>query len=286
MISKSLTLLPEYIGPSSWWQHVPLAHWLICEIKPETVVELGTHYGVSFFAFCEAADAFSSKTFIYAVDTWEGDPHAGKYKDEVYEKVQHHANLRHKLRARLIRSTFDEAAKYFGDKSIDLLHIDGLHTYEAVKHDYNTWLPKMKDNSIIIFHDINVREREFGVWKLWSEIKENNTTHETANGHGLGILVIGKKLVTEMDALMELMPALKSKGALLEMMAERSKEGRFDSQHIQQQREELMANNKDLKEQLNSAQEALDEILKSTSWKASAPLRKLKEITSGKRKRK
>ena len=31
MISKSLTLLPEWIAPSSWWQHVPLAHWLICE---------------------------------------------------------------------------------------------------------------------------------------------------------------------------------------------------------------------------------------------------------------
>ncbi len=282
MISKSLTLLPEWIAPSSWWQHVPLAHWLICEIKPETVVELGTHYGVSYFAFCEAADAFSSQSFIYAVDTWEGDPHAGQYENEVYEKVQQHANLRHKLRARLIRSTFDEAAKYFDDKSIDLLHIDGLHTYEAVKHDYDTWLPKMKDESIIIFHDINVREREFGVWKLWAEIKENNTTHEIANGHGLGILVRGAKLITQMEELPEIIPALKSKGALLEMMAEKSEEGRFDSQHIRQKREELVTENKNLKDQLNKADDLLKELRNSTIWKLSEPLRKLNDRAKGK----
>jgi len=32
---------------------MPIAHWLIAELKPQTVVELGTHYGVSFFAFLE-----------------------------------------------------------------------------------------------------------------------------------------------------------------------------------------------------------------------------------------
>jgi hypothetical protein len=141
----------------------------------------------------------------------------------------------------------------------------------------------MKDESIIIFHDINVREREFGVWKLWAEIKENNITHEIANGHGLGILVRGAKLITKMEELPEIMPALKSKGALLEMMAEKSEEGRFDSQHIQQKREELMAENKTLKDQLKKAEDVLKEIRNSTIWKLSEPLRKLNDRARRKR---
>ena len=66
MTSPSLTLIPDYIGPSTWWQHVPIAHWLIEHLKPEKVVELGTHFGVSFFGFCEAASIYSPKTWIYA----------------------------------------------------------------------------------------------------------------------------------------------------------------------------------------------------------------------------
>ena len=275
MTSQSLTLIPDWIAPSSWWQHVPIAHWLTCELKPEIVVELGTHYGVSFFGFCEAAEAFSSNTFIYAVDTWEGDAHAGEYNDDVFNKVQREANRKHKSRTRLIRSTFDEAVRYFDDQSIDLLHIDGLHTYEAVKHDYETWKPKMKDDSIILFHDINVREREFGVWKLWNEIKKEKNTYETANGHGLGMLVQGEMMKSKMGKISEALPNLISKGILLEMLAERTDEGRFDTQNIQRNKGEIINENELLKEKLIQAEKRINEIEDSKIWKYSKPIRKL-----------
>ena len=51
--------------------------------------------------------------------------------------------------------------------------------------------------------------------KRWAEIKENNTNHEIANGHGLGILVRGAILIMQMEELPEIMPALKSKEVLL-----------------------------------------------------------------------
>src|SRR5437660_1687707 len=46
---------PERLGQASaWWQHVPFAHWLVTHAAPRRLVELGTHRGVSYAAFCEA----------------------------------------------------------------------------------------------------------------------------------------------------------------------------------------------------------------------------------------
>ncbi|MBG9732673.1 hypothetical protein ABD86_04640 [Paenibacillus alvei] len=56
----------------------------------------------------------------------------------------------------LIKSTFDEALQNFEDDSIHLLHIDGFHEYEAIHHDYHTWLPKVAENGIVLFHDISI----------------------------------------------------------------------------------------------------------------------------------
>jgi len=182
-------LTPAYIAPSAWWEHVPIAHWLIAKLKPQTVVELGTHYGVSFFAFCQASKQFDEPSYIYAVDTWEGDEHAGQYGDEIYYQVLAHQRSHYGQISSLLRQSFDEAASYFGEKSIDLLHIDGLHSYEAVRHDYETWMPKLTKDATILFHDINVRERDFGVWGLWQELKNDPQfcCLEVLNGSGLGV---------------------------------------------------------------------------------------------------
>ena len=50
-----LFLRPALVGvPSAWYGHVPFAHWLVAAARPRLVVELGTHHGVSYAAFCEA----------------------------------------------------------------------------------------------------------------------------------------------------------------------------------------------------------------------------------------
>jgi hypothetical protein len=74
---------PLRIAPSAWMEHIPFGMFLIDILRPKTVVELGTHYGVSYCAFCQAVKELEIETRCYAVDTWQGDPQAGFYGPEV-----------------------------------------------------------------------------------------------------------------------------------------------------------------------------------------------------------
>lgn len=176
---------------TAWSGHIPFAHWITSIMQPVVFVELGTHTGVSYSAFCEAVQRGKLNTHCYAVDTWEGDHQAGKYGEEVYTSLKQFNQEHYSHFSVLIRSTFDQAVSHFKDKAIDLLHIDGLHTYEAAKHDFMTWLPKLSNKGIILFHDINEKNSDFGVWKLWNELSTQYSSFEFFHAHGLGVLCVG-----------------------------------------------------------------------------------------------
>jgi hypothetical protein len=190
-LPASFGFVPSYFNPygvNTWLEHVPFAYDLVRSVRPELVVELGTYYGESYFAFCQAVQDAGISCECRAVDTWGGDAHSGYYEDAVFAEVDAHNAQNYSRFSQLIRARFDDAVTGFQDQSISILHIDGLHTYQAVSHDFELWRPKVRPGGIVLFHDIAERNNGFGVWRLWEELQHDYPGFAFQHGHGLGVL--------------------------------------------------------------------------------------------------
>lgn len=197
---ETLSHRPERVVlPYAWAGHLPFVFALCRLLRPELIVELGTHSGNSFCGFCQAVESLDLGCRCVAVDSWYGDPTTGHYADGVYEELSDYVQRRYPSFAELKRCRFDDALGGFADASVDLLHIDGLHTYEGVRHDFETWLPKLSDRGVVLLHDICVFERNFGVHRLWSELCERYPGFAFPHSHGLGLLLVGAHPAPELE---------------------------------------------------------------------------------------
>ena len=201
---------PLRLAPTAWITHVPFAMVLIDVLRPRTFVELGTYYGVSFCAFCQAVESKCIHTKCYGIDKWTGDSQMGAIEVDVLRDLREYVEPLYGNFARLIQSDFREALVHFEDGSIDLLHIDGFHTYDAVKKDFESWRPKLSSRGVVLLHDTNVRERDFGVWKYWNELKQQYRCFEFTHGHGLGVLLTGSECPDALRCLMDAPEATQS----------------------------------------------------------------------------
>jgi glycosyltransferase involved in cell wall biosynthesis len=200
-ISEASFWVPKRFAVSAWTEHAPFAFWLIDVHRPRTLVELGTHYGFSYFVFNQALKRLDTKSHTFAVDTWKGDEHSGFYGEELFAAVRDYNDRQYGDFSELVRATFDDARADFRDGTIDLLHIDGRHFYDDVKHDFETWLPKLSERAVVLLHDTNVRIKDFGVYHLWDELTRQYPHFEFLQGHGLGVLGIGTALPDRLKAL-------------------------------------------------------------------------------------
>lgn len=174
-------------GP--WAGHKYFGYDLVRNYKPKKIVELGTHLGCSVFSFAQAVYDGKLTTQLDAIDTWQGDEHSSLYGENIFQRVNEIKKTCYpNTEINFIRKTFDDAVKDYTDNSIDLLHIDGLHTFGAVKHDYETWFPKVKKNGLILLHDSYVKEWGFGIYKLFAKLKQAFKTIEFTHAYGLGVI--------------------------------------------------------------------------------------------------
>ncbi|WP_237215523.1 class I SAM-dependent methyltransferase [Falsiroseomonas oryziterrae] len=177
---------------SAWITHLPFGACLVAALRPRLVVELGVHVGVSYCNFVEAMAREGIAGRCLGVDTFVGDSHTEAYDGSVLAALRAHHDPRYGHFSTLRQATFDAAAEEIAPGSVDLLHIDGLHTYEAVRHDYETWAPKLSERGVVLFHDTEVRRRDFGVWRYWPEVSAGRAHFAFLHGFGLGVLAPGE----------------------------------------------------------------------------------------------
>ncbi|HEY2712470.1 MAG TPA: class I SAM-dependent methyltransferase [Chthoniobacterales bacterium] len=179
--------VPRQYGLGAWTENLYFAYDLIAQLKPAIFVELGTDRGESYFAFCQSVDENHTGTRCYAVDHWRGDSQSGSYEESTFLTVEAHNRSHYADFSALLRCTFDAALNKFAPESIDLLHIDGHHTEDAVRHDLESWLPKLRPGGILLMHDVTMRGRDFGVWKVWGELTHAACSWTFPQPPGLGI---------------------------------------------------------------------------------------------------
>jgi hypothetical protein len=171
-----------------WSGHRRFAYDLVRNFKPAKIVELGTHVGNSLMSFCQGILDSKIHCTIFGIDTWTGDEQAGYYGEDVLDTLNEKIdNYFRSIDVRLVRSTFDNQLSKFNNDSIDIIHIDGLHTYEACRHDFESWLPKLAKNGLVLLHDISL-ESGYGSAKYWIEIAKSYPSFAFEHSFGLGVV--------------------------------------------------------------------------------------------------
>jgi len=114
------------------------------------IVEIGSWKGKSTIWLAKGSQ-LGNKVFVNAVDPFIGDDKCGV--EDTF--LQFNKNINYDYLQTLINpivKTSEEAAKDF-DNPIGLIFIDGYHSYEAVRKDFENWFPKIVNNGWIAFHD-------------------------------------------------------------------------------------------------------------------------------------
>lgn len=164
--------------PTAWIGHGEFAIKLVETLNPTIIVDLGVDYGFSTFCF-----AYPQIGNVYGIDWFRGDIHAGHRNTyelvlDLYNELKSEFGLSN---IKFIKGDFNEIVKIWSTP-IDILHIDGLHTYDAVKNDYENWSKFCKEESIILFHDVEEFE---DVNRFFNELPKNKLI--ISGSCGLGV---------------------------------------------------------------------------------------------------
>lgn len=167
---------------------------LVAERKPRNVLEIGTARGGTLFLWCQFAD---QRADIVSLDL-PGGAFGGGYhwaRRPVYKAFAKPWQSLHLLRGNSHSEEMLERVEQIFPEGIDFLFIDGDHTYEGVKQDFEFYSPLVR-NGFIAFHDIVPHSREWncGVDRLWFDLRGKFPHQEIVSNWkqgwaGIGVLL-------------------------------------------------------------------------------------------------
>lgn len=165
--------------------------------QPETLLEIGTASGGTLFSFSKTASPHAT---LISVDLPGGKFGAGY---PIWRVPYYKSFASKKQKIRLLRrsshdlTTLELVKGYLNGAQLDMLFLDGDHTYEGVKLDFQMYASLVREGGVIAFHDIcaGPKEKAGSVNKFWNEIKlgyvhKEIVSNSNQEGFGIGILYI------------------------------------------------------------------------------------------------
>lgn len=160
---------------------------IVADRQPRTVLEIGTDAGgtLLLLALAAAPDA----TLISIDLRWRQIGSPWYYPQFAVPPQQMHL-LRANSHA---PHTLERVRAILQDRQLDVLFIDGDHTYEGVKADWQTYGTLVAPNGLIALHDLIRHPLAPGVCDFWQELKERYVCTEIVADHsepwgGIGVI--------------------------------------------------------------------------------------------------
>jgi predicted O-methyltransferase YrrM len=172
---------------------------IVNRMKPKVILEIGTANGGTLFLFSHWPPESAT---IVSIDL-PGGRFGGGYpawRTLLYKSFALLGQKIHLLRADSHkRDTLEQVKAILDGREIDFLFIDGDHTYEGVKTDFDMYSPLVRKGGIIAFHDIvpGGWESVGGVPQFWNEVKnyyrdkqKEIVQDRSQGGFGIGLLYV------------------------------------------------------------------------------------------------
>src|SRR5713101_6747119 len=170
------------------------------DLKPKTVMEIGTCNGGTLLVLCRTADPEAT---IISVDLphWMGGKYGGGYRSfqiPIFEMFPTGRQKLHLLQANSHGDqTRERVSSLLGPRQLDLLFVDGDHTYAGVRSDFELYTPFVRKGGVVAFHDVVIHPPETNceVHKFWNEVKKQYRWSEIIENPsqgwaGIGIITI------------------------------------------------------------------------------------------------
>lgn len=161
--------------------------------RPRTVLEIGTARGGTLFLLCEAAHP---EAVVISLDLPYGRNGGGypAWKERTYATF-----ARPGQRLVLLRGDSHDPASLrrveaaLGGRALDFLMIDGDHSYEGVRRDFESYAPLVAADGTIAMHDIleNPSDPTIDVHRFWREVSARFRSEEIVADPGQGKFGIG-----------------------------------------------------------------------------------------------
>lgn len=174
---------------STWRGHEAFAMWLVQTLHPKTIVDLGFDRGLSTIAF-----AYKNRGHVFGIDWFEEGNYAMKSfaLDIAFSNISNAIRFNYAKNIHLIIGPFRDVSKKWTRK-IDILHIDWAHTYQTAKHHFDNWVPFLKAEGVILFHDVMAYPEETG--KFFRSLPHKKVLFP--HSQGLGVATTNEILIEQ-----------------------------------------------------------------------------------------